>query len=70
MSHQPPHPAKAVIVGRGERISEAAAAVQVNAHTLGRVLNKKAEPWPALRQRLAEHLGRPESELFDNGEAA
>jgi NADH-quinone oxidoreductase subunit D len=26
MSHQPPHPAKAVIVGRGERISEAAAA--------------------------------------------
>jgi len=61
----PPHPAKAVIVGRGERITEAAEAVGVNSHTLGRILNRQVVPWPALRRRLSEHLGLPESELFD-----
>ncbi len=59
-----PHPAKAVIVGRGLTIAQTAEDVGVNSHTLGRVLNRQVAPWPALRSRLAEHLGLPESELF------
>lgn len=59
-----PHPAKAVIVGRGELIKEAAAAVGVAPSVLSNVLNGHNAPWPALRRRLSEHLGMPESELF------
>lgn len=69
MPHQPPHPAKAIIVGNGESIKDVAAVVGVNPHTLGRILNKRVEPWPALRSRLVEHLGLPESELFDDDDA-
>lgn len=65
MPQQPPHPAKSVIVGRGETITEAADAIGVNPHTFGRVLNKKAATWPAFRRKLSEHLGLPESDLFD-----
>lgn len=69
MPQQAPHPAKAIIVGNGERLCEAAAAVGVNPGTFGRVLNKKADPWPALRRRLSDHLGMPEAELFDQDAA-
>lgn len=62
---RPPHPAKAMIVGRGYLLREAAEAVGVNAHTFGRILNGYGTPWPALRQRLAEFLEVPEDELFD-----
>lgn len=59
-----PHPAKAIIVARGEKIGTVAERIGTNAHTLGRVLNRKASSWPALRQRLAEDLGLAEEELF------
>jgi len=61
---QVPHPAKALIVGRGERINEAATEVGCNPHTFGRVLNGYVEPWPALRQKLADHLGVSDAELW------
>lgn len=60
-----PHPAKALIIARGERLNAAAKAVDVNAHTLGRVLNGHVPPWPALRRRVAEHLGLAEHEVWN-----
>ena len=61
----PPHPAKAIIVGQGHTLRSVGAAIGVNDHTLGRVLNRHVDPWPALGRKLAEHLGVPEAELFD-----
>lgn len=59
-----PLPAKAVIVGRGERINAVASAIHVNADLFGRVLNRRTASWPALRARLSNYLELPEPELF------
>lgn len=58
--HHLPYPAKAIIVARGERLTDVAAAVECNPGTFGRAINRHAEPWPALRRRVAEYLGLPE----------
>ena len=60
-----PQPAKAIIVGRGERLKAVASCVKVNPDLFGRVLNRRTASWLALRRRLSEYLGLPESELFD-----
>lgn len=62
----PPEPAKAIIVGRGERLNAVAANVNINPDLFCRVLNRRTASWPALRRRLSEYLGVPESELFDD----
>jgi lambda repressor-like predicted transcriptional regulator len=65
-----PHPCKAVLVMRREPINVLAAAVGVNANTLGRVLNGFVSPWPQLRRRVAEHLDLPEAALWRDSGAA
>lgn len=59
-----PHPAKALIVARGETIKEVASTVGVGADTLYLVLSGRARPWPALTARLAEHLHVEEEKLW------
>lgn len=59
-----PHPAKALIIGQGRTIKEVASAVGVNDHSLGRILNGYAAPWPSLVDRLAAELGASREELF------
>jgi transcriptional regulator with XRE-family HTH domain len=61
-----PHPAKAVIVARGERQCDVADAVGIKPASLSLVLNRRVASWPAIRTRLSEYLGLPESELFLN----
>jgi hypothetical protein len=61
-----PHPAKAIIVARGERQTDVAAAVGYTPGSLNLVLNRRVASWPAIRARLSEYLGLPESELFLN----
>ena len=63
-----PHPVKAVIVGRGLRQKDVAAAVGVNAHSFGRIVNGRAEAWPSLRQRLSDYLDLPDHELWRDPE--
>ncbi|MGH9017258.1 MAG: hypothetical protein ACRDY1_05875 [Acidimicrobiales bacterium] len=43
---------------------EMAPAVGTSAHTLGRVTNGHVEPWPALRQKVADFLGLPVDEAW------
>lgn len=69
MPRKLPHPAKAVIVGRGEQLNEVAAACDINPGTFGRILNGYVEAYPALRKKLSEYLGKPESELFYDRDA-
>jgi len=66
MPHTRPHPAKAIIVAQGRTIVDVGAAIGVNAHTLGRVLNRHSAPWPALGRRLADELGVGEADLFSD----
>lgn len=61
---RPPQPAKVLIAARGEMISEVAAAIGVNAHALGRILNGHTPPWPKLVDDLAEHLDADAGDLF------
>ncbi len=63
-----PHPARAVMAQRRMTIRALAAEVGVNANTLGRVLNGRADPWPALRKKVALALGMPETALFHDPE--
>jgi transcriptional regulator with XRE-family HTH domain len=65
-----PHPAKGIIVNRGLEQRAVARAVGLNHHTFCAVLNRRVDPWPALRSRLSDYLGLPESELFLSEEAA
>jgi transcriptional regulator with XRE-family HTH domain len=59
-----PIPAKGAVALSGRTQRELAAKIHVNPNTFGRVLNGYVTPWPALRSRLADELGVPESELF------
>lgn len=63
-----PHPAKAIIVGRGLTQRVVAEAVGCNPHTFGRVLNGRVDAWPALRAKLAAYLGVAEPDLFTRPE--
>lgn len=65
-----PHPAKAVIVGSGRTLTDVAESIGYNPHLLGRVLNRRVQSWPRIRQALANELGVPESELFDDASVA
>jgi transcriptional regulator with XRE-family HTH domain len=64
---QVPYPAKTLLVARWLKQVDVAREVGVGATTLNRVLNRRLAPWPALKQRLSEHLQVPEAELFDEG---
>jgi transcriptional regulator with XRE-family HTH domain len=59
-----PHPIKSELAARRITIRELSRNTGVNPGTAGRILNGYMEPWPAFRQRCAEQLGLPESELF------
>lgn len=58
------HPVKVELVRRGESQRACADAVGVSPNVLYRVLGYRTESWPSLRRRLAEHLAKPEDELF------
>lgn len=60
-----PHPAKAVITAQGRHIYEVAAAAGLNPNTLGQVLNRRCDVPAWLPDRLADVLGVPAGELFD-----
>lgn len=64
------HPVKVTLAQRGETQRACAAAVHVSPQTLNGVLNGSRAPWPALRRRLADHLGREEADLFPDVNAA
>lgn len=67
------HPVKVALAQRGEFQSDCARAIGVAPSLLTQVLNGHQAPWPALRRKLAEHLGCSESELFpdfETGEGA
>ncbi len=64
MPRNRPQPAKALIVARGERIKDVAAALGLGDHSLYSVLNGLAAPWPALTDRLADHLGCDAADLW------
>lgn len=65
-----PQPAKAVIIGQGRKIYAVAADVHLNPNTFGAVLNRRLPPPDGLPERLADVLGVPAIELFDDIEAA
>jgi transcriptional regulator with XRE-family HTH domain len=67
---QIPPPVKALIVGRGFRQCDGAVAIGINPQISSRVLNRRVEPWPALRRRLSDYLDAPEDELFDDDAVA
>jgi len=58
------HPVKIALAERGETQTACARAVGLVPPLLTQVLNGHRRAWPSLRQRLAEHLDRPEDELF------
>lgn len=64
MSRNRPQPAKALIVARGERISDVAAALGIGPHTLYPVLAGVITPWPGLTERLAAYLNVDPAELW------
>ena len=59
-----PQPAKALIVRRGENMSEVAAAIDVGAQGFRNVLAGRAAPWPNLTARLSEYLNVEPAELW------
>lgn len=61
---RPPQPAKVLIAARGEKIRDVAAALGINAHALGRILNGHAPPWPKLVDDLAAYLDAEPGDLF------
>lgn len=66
-----PHPVKVALAARGETQKHLAIAVGVTPGTLAQVVNGHHSSWPALRRRVAEYLGEPESVLFpDRGPMA
>lgn len=56
MSRTRPQPAKALIVARGERIKDVAAAIGLGEQSLYAVLSGRSTPWPALTEKLAAKL--------------
>ena len=62
----PPHPARVLIVARGRTVADVARAIGYSPTTLTLVLRRRVAPWPKLRRRLADELGVPEAELFDD----
>ncbi len=60
------HPARLVLVERGETIRDCAAAVDYNPHWVSRVLRGLDRPSGRFRRALAAHLGMPEEALFDS----
>jgi hypothetical protein len=66
------HPARLVLVERGESIRDCAAAVDYNPHWVSRVLRGLDRPSHRFRKALAAHLELPESALFrdDDGDDA
>jgi hypothetical protein len=59
-----PHPAKGIIVARGERLNAVAVKIGADPGLFCLVLNRRTASWPNLRARLSQYLGVPESELF------
>lgn len=64
----PPHPAKAVIVARGETITHVARAIDCRADVLGQVLNRRRSSSARLRRAVSDYLGLPEAECFFESE--
>lgn len=64
MPRNRPQPAKALIVARGERIKDVAAAIDVGGAGFYSVLAGRAQPWPALTDRLAEYLNVEPADLW------
>lgn len=62
---RPPHPAKALIVGKGLTQLEVARAVGLAPSAFSRALNGHLTPWPALRRRVADYLGVTEAEAWN-----
>jgi transcriptional regulator with XRE-family HTH domain len=62
------HPVKVAIAARGETQTELARAVGVSPGTMSGVLNDHVRPWPALRRRVADHLGVPAADLFTDAD--
>jgi transcriptional regulator with XRE-family HTH domain len=61
------HPVKIELAKRGKTQRGFAGEVNISPGTLSQVLNGRAQPWPALRRRVSEALGVPESDLFPEG---
>ncbi len=64
-----PHPVKAVLAQRRVPLTELSPKVGCNPHSLSRIINGYATPWPALRRRVAEVLDLPEAALFRDVDA-
>jgi transcriptional regulator with XRE-family HTH domain len=58
------HPARLILVERGETIRQCAAAIEFNHQHVSRILRGLQRPSRRFRKALAAHLGVPESELF------
>jgi transcriptional regulator with XRE-family HTH domain len=63
------HVVKVELAKRGESQRACAISVGVSPPVLTQVLNGHRSAWPALRRRLADHLGKDETELFAPAEA-
>ncbi len=65
----PPHPAKAIIVGRGLTVGHVAREVGYSRDLLGQVLNRRRSSSERLRRALCDYLELPESDCFFDTEA-
>ena len=59
------HPAKLAIVARGETQTHVARAIGYRLATLNQALNGEARASGPLKAKLAEYLGLPAGDLFD-----
>ena len=64
MPHHRPHPAKTLIVARGESIKSVAIAIGIGESSLYGVLSGHVAPWPALTDKLTAYLGVDADELW------
>ena len=60
----PPHPAKAILVGRRITVRAFAKSLNMNHVWVGGVLNRRYPASVRFREQTAELLGMPEAELF------
>lgn len=71
--HRPPlptpHPAKAIIVGRGLTVTHVANAIGYGPDVVGQVLNRRRSSSERMRRALCDYLELPESECFFDTEA-
>ena len=67
-----PHPAKAILESQGRTQRQLAAEVGIGYGVLGRCLNGRQHPWPAMRRKVAAALGvtEPEAWRLDDDDVA